>query len=84
MVIVIGMLLIGLSGCSNWRAKQAGGSMTINLPKNTKLITATWKDADLWYLTREMRVGETPEQFTLKEESNLGLVSGTVIFAESK
>jgi hypothetical protein len=52
-----------LASCTaQQRARSYGGTLDINLPPSTKLVTATWKDtADLWYLHRPMRTGEVPE-----------------------
>ncbi len=70
-------------GCTaNKRAKSHGGTMTLNLPPGEKLVSATWKDNNLWYLTRPMRKGESPETSTLHESSNLGIIEGSVIFKE--
>ena len=79
----IGLILM-TSCTSNSRAKNFGGSYTIKLPTNTKLVEATWKDANLWYLTRPMRENEIPETLTFQEDSQFGVMEGTVIFVESK
>ena len=77
--------ILFLASCTqNERAKAFGGTASVDLPSNQKLVTATWKDQNLWYLTRPMRSDETPETYTLKESSSYGLVEGTVIFNESK
>lgn len=74
-----------LPGCTlNQRAKQFGGTMTIKLPKGRKLVNASWKGEDLWYLTRQMKEDEQPETSTMIEDSSYGVVSGEVIFEESK
>lgn len=74
-----------LSGCTdNMRAKNFGGTIRIHLPPNTKLVNSTWKEDDLWYLERPMRVEETPEVYTMHENSSFGMMQGTVIFYESK
>ena len=72
-----------LTGCKSV-AKSYGGTISIDVPKGQKVIEATWKDSDVWYLTRPMREGEEPETFTLQEDSNLGIIEGKVIFKESK
>ena len=52
------MLSLAFSGCTeNIRAKQFGGSQTINLPASQKLLNVTWKDGDLWVLFRPMKDG---------------------------
>ena len=74
-----------VSGCTeNQRAKSFGGSMTKNLPKGHKLVTATWKESQLWYLSRPMRNDEVPETYEFIEISNFGLMEGKVVFVESK
>lgn len=64
------------------RAKSLGGSFTVELPKDQKLIEATWKGEDLWYLTRPRREGEPIETYTFKEDSSFGVLEGSVIFKE--
>ncbi len=73
-----------IAACTqNQMAKNYGGTQTINLPAGEKLITATWKDDHLWYLSRQMHAGEIPETTTLHEQSSFGIIQGTVIFVES-
>jgi len=72
-----------LSNCTeNSRAKSFGGTMTVELPPQTKLVTATWKETELWYLYRPMRQGETPETSVFQENSSFGMWEGTVKFIE--
>ena len=84
-------LLALLAGCSdaemagNNRLEQSfardfGGTTTITLEPNLKLEEITWKDDDLWYLTRPMREDEEPET------GGFGTVfdGGTVIVVEIK
>ncbi len=70
-------------GCTdNIRAKQFGGTMTRDLPKGKKLVVATWKDADLWLLTRDRKPTEEAESYQFNEESNFGVWEGTVVIKE--
>lgn len=72
-----------LTGCTQQsRAKSWGGSAKIELPAGQKIVGATWKESNLWYMTRPARSGEFPETVTLQESSNLGVVEGKVIFQE--
>lgn len=72
-----------LGGCTaNERARQFGGEMRIELPAGEKFLHATWKEGDLWYATRPMRPGETPEVVTLREDSRFGMLEGMVVFQE--
>lgn len=75
---------LALVSCEQWRAKNAGGTMTIDLPPSKKLVTATWKESHLWYLTRTMRADEQPETTEFHESSNIGILQGTVVFKESR
>jgi hypothetical protein len=83
---VLIMILCSLLSCSsNNRAKNLGGTMTIDLPKDTKLVNITWKnDDDIWYLTRPMTSGEEAQTYTFKEKTGLNFLSGSVIIKESK
>ena len=77
------LLATVLSGCTgNQVAKNFGGTYKIELPANRKLVNVTWKESDLWILTRNKREGETVESYEFKEDSTLGLVEGTVILTE--
>jgi hypothetical protein len=78
-----------LASCTaQQRARSYGGTLDINLPPSTKLVTATWKDtADLWYLHRPMRAGEVPEISIFQQESGGAILfggEGKVVFHESK
>ena len=82
---VILLAFLSLAGCTQQeRAKEFGGTAYVDLPKGKKLVTATWKNTDLWYLYREMQPNEKPEEYTFKESSTYGIMQGQVIFRESK
>lgn len=79
-------LLIFPLGCTQQeRARQLGGTATIDLPKGQKLVSVSWKgEDDLWYLTRPMRDEEQPETHEYIESHSWGYKSGKVIFKESR
>lgn len=78
-------IMASVNGCTQQeRAKSFGGSMTIDLPENTKLINITWKEDNLWYLTREMGIDEEPETYVFSESSSYGLFEGTITIQEHK
>jgi hypothetical protein len=81
-IALLGLLVFLPSCTENSRAKKFGGTATVNLPPGTKFVGATWKDAELWYLHRPAREGETPETITLQEQSSFGMIEGKVIFRE--
>jgi hypothetical protein len=78
-------LLVVLCGCTqNARTKSFGGTMSVQLDKGQKLVNVTWKEGNMWYLTRPMRDGETNETYIFKEKSSYGMMEGTVLFNEIK
>ena len=84
-------IFITIESCTDQeRAKQYGGTATIDLPQNEKLINATWKGtSDIWYLTKPMKRTDTAETYTLYQEKgelvNLsGNRNGKVILIEHK
>jgi hypothetical protein len=84
LILLLFSIIFLLSSCQNWRVKQAGGSMTIELKPNEKMINATWKDNDLWYLTKPMSKTDSAETYILREKSNRGILEGKITFIETK
>lgn len=80
--LTLGFIL--MSCTSNIRARHYGGSMTINLPAGQELMEATWKDNNLYYLTRPMTPDYVPVTKTLQESSSWGVMESTVIFIETR
>ncbi len=84
-IVVVVLSILMLTSCTqNTRAKNFGGSAKISLPKGKKLVTATWKDDNLWYLTRDMRDSDVAETYEFHEESSFGVWEGTYIITETK
>ncbi len=84
---LIGLLfcLFLFVGCTeNQRAKNFGGNGELTLPINEKLVNVTWKDNQLWYLTRKMGDDEKPEVYIFREKSSLGLMQGSFTITEIK
>lgn len=82
LVGIIGVVL-STTGCQ-YATKNLGGDMTLELKPNQKLEEITWKDDNLWYLTRPMRSDEEPETHTFQQKSEMGVFEGTVTIVESK
>ena len=83
-LFILSIVLL-FAGCTqNERAKLFGGSATETLPANTKLVNVTWKEANLWILTRPMRTNEVAEKYEFAERSNFGLMEGKITIVESK
>jgi len=64
--------------------RTLGGNMTIDLPKGEKLVEATWKEDNLWYLTEPMEEDYVPKNKMFRENSSYDILHGTVTFVESK
>ena len=84
LIVAILITLIFIGCTQNQRAKSFGGNANINLPFGKKLVTVTWKDKDLWYLTKPMKANDEAETYTFQEESSWGLMEGTVTIIETK
>ena len=82
LTILIGV--IATSCTQNERVKTWGGTGTINLPKGRKLVNVTWKETELWYLTRPMDSSDVAETYQFQEESSWGMVEGTYNIIETK
>jgi len=76
-----------MTACDNTMAKKYGGTMTVELEKDQKLVNCSWKSSrdkstSLWILTRVRKEGEQPETYKYSEKSELGLLEGTVVIQE--
>ena len=80
-VAAIGASTMALTGCQA-TTKNLGGNTTITLEPGQKLEEITWKDDDLWYLTRPMTKEDIAETHTFQQSSNWGVLEGTVTIVE--
>jgi hypothetical protein len=83
-IFVIGCLSLLCSCTENVRARQYGGTMTVNVPCGKKVFNTTFKNADFWYSVRPMKEGEEPETVEFIEDSNFGILNGKIILRERK
>lgn len=84
-ILVILLVTISLVSCTeNTRVKNFGGEGTINLPKGEKLVNITWKESQVWYLTRPMNSTDVPETYKFREKSSYGVLEGTYNIVETK
>lgn len=82
-IATITVAAFALTACTqNQRARQFGGTARIDLPPRKKLVNATFKQDDLWILTRDAKQGEKPERYEFVENSSWGILEGTVIITE--
>ena len=80
--LVLGITLFSCT--ENERVKSFGGEGSINLPKGRKLVTVTWKETQIWYLTRPMDSTDVAETYQFQEESSYGVIEGTYNIIETK
>jgi hypothetical protein len=77
--------VLALSGCTEKvRTRNFGGTSTTTLPACQKLVMITWKEANMWTLTRHMTAADKAESYRFQEDSNFGIAEGTVIINEQK
>lgn len=81
---VITVTLLNTSCTDNERARNYGGTETINLPANEKVMNVTWKEQNLWVLTRPMHPSDSAETVVFQEKSSYGVYEGKIIIVESK
>ncbi len=86
-LFLAGVLLLGLAGAGctqNERAKMWGGTAEVSLPPGRKLVNVTFKETNIWLLTRAAHKDEKPETFEFIEKSNAGLLEGKIIIREQQ
>lgn len=55
------LLALAFVSCTdNQKARSFGGEETVNLEAGMRLINATWKQDDLWFLVEPMPADYTP------------------------
>jgi hypothetical protein len=85
--IACGAAILSMTACDTTIAKKFGGTMTVELEKDQKLVNCSWKSGknegtSLWLLTRARKEGETPDTYKYIEKSTFGVLEGTVTIIE--
>ena len=84
-IVLIAVMMMTLVSCTeNSRVKNFGGQGTINLPQGRKLVNVTWKETEIWYLTRPMDSSDVAETYRFQEQSSWGMIEGVYNIVESK
>lgn len=74
--LLFSLILIGLISCTkNERARNYGGTETIELKPNEEFINITWKNDDLWVIVKNKNTGK----YYAREKSSYGMMEGTII-----
>ena len=77
--------ILAVTSCTQQQvARNVGGKMTVKLPKGEKLMMATWKNTDLFYLTEPMDSVYIPKKKMLRESSTYGVFETEITFIETK
>lgn len=75
------IMILSLASCTeNQRAKQYGGTQSINIQSNERFITSTWKGNNLWIIVENT----TTHRFHMKEYSDYGILEGEIIIENKK
>jgi hypothetical protein len=68
-------IVVGVSSCTeNERAKNYGGKEDITLKPSEQFVNATWKDNDLWLITKDTLTNE----YIMREKSSYGVWEGEI------
>jgi|VirMetMinimDraft_7_1064189.scaffolds.fasta_scaffold38810_5 hypothetical protein len=81
-IVLVAFISITVGCTEQSRAKNWGGSYTVDLPEGRKLVEVTWKNDEMWILTRNRRETETAENYTFQEDSSFGVMEGVVTLKE--
>jgi hypothetical protein len=81
-LLVLVMALATVSCTENIRARNWGGTSTVELEKGKTLVNATWKNTDLWLLTKDRPDGQEPSTYEFSEDSSFGVMEGKIIIKE--
>ena len=84
-LIVIVLLMAVVAACTtsctaNERARNFGGTEHITLDKGERLVNMTWKQDDLWVLTKQDST--KPSTYTFREKSSYGVMEGKIVITE--
>ena len=83
-LVVILLMFLCLTSCDQSITRTMGGRTKIELEPGEKLVEATWKGDDIWYLVEPMDSDYVPKTKTFKESSRIGVLEGKVIFYEKR
>ena len=76
-LLIVAAAAITLASCTpNARARNFGGTETIELPANRILVNCTWKETNLWILTKDTLTNK----MYFNERSSLGVMEGEINF----
>lgn len=78
LMLLLAVAMFATSCTENQRAKRFGGKMEYTVPAGEEFINATWKDNNLWVITKETKTGTV----YMHEVSDYGILEGTVVIRQ--
>lgn len=76
-ILIVATAIIALASCTpNSRARQFGGTETVDIPEGRILVNCTWRNYDLWVLTKDTATGK----MYFNEKSSFGVLEGEINF----
>ena len=78
------ILLLVASCTKQSRVRNFGGTEIIKVKPGYRVIMATWKSDDLFYMIEPMADGYEPCEKRLVESSSFGVWESEIIFKESR
>jgi hypothetical protein len=84
-LLVLLVLVITLFGCTqNQMVKVLGGKTRIDIPSDRQFVNMTWKDNEMWVLTKMRSKSDTIKSiYFFKEKSSFGINEGEVTIVEN-
>jgi uncharacterized lipoprotein YehR (DUF1307 family) len=81
LILMLVVIILLLSSCTdNQRTRSFGGVETVELKSGERLVNVTWKQDDLWVLTKQDTT--RPSTYTFQEKSSYGVLEGTIVIKE--
>lgn len=81
LILISGVIILTAESC-NYFTRNFGGTLEYEVPAGEKVVNVTWKDSDIWVLTRKMQPNEKPDTLRFSESSTFGVFEGDVILYE--
>lgn len=81
LILVLSFSFLGCSSISNSFNRE---TMTITLEPNRKMVSITYKDKNMWILTKEMKSTDIVEIYNFEEYSKYGILDGKLIIKEKR
>ena len=79
------LTILSFSSCTEqFRVREFGGKMEIEVPAGYKVTSATWKETELFYFLEPMEDDYVPTEKKFVESSAYGILESEVTFKEKR